>query len=433
MAAPRAAAVHLAIARRLTAVDDPTGDRSSEVAAHALLGGDFVLAARAFTHAADRSIRLFALIEAKALASRGLSALESASARSTISPNDRVTIAVSLYTSFVHAGGARGSEADVRRELERLAADARALQLHAAAQTAFYLISYIHFLGGEWSAAAADTHRAVEAGRAAGNETAVRSLANSGRCLASIERDLPLAEQFLAEAAEGADALGIEIVDLPWGLGILAHHRGNCDEAVSWLERTVAIARSRGELWPVCDCLVRLASLELERDRYEAARAYCAELAPFAAKLGDGSERTLGVALDALALLRSGDGATVRQAEERLQSALDELAVLDAKGARSYALLSAAEWHWSNGRRDVAVALAREALDASNAVGRKSEMAMARILLARAELAAGRTSQGDELAALVEADAAIPRALSARALVWRIELQAERTREQIQR
>jgi hypothetical protein len=178
---------------------------------------------------------------------------------------------------------------------------------------------------------------------------------------------------------------------------------------------------------------VRLASLELERDRYEAARAYCAELAPFAAKLGDGSERTLGVALDALALLRSGDGATVRQAEERLQSALDELAVLDAKGARSYALLSAAEWHWSNGRRDVAVALAREALDASNAVGRKSEMAMARILLARAELAAGRTSQGDELAALVEADAAIPRALSARALVWRIELQAERTREQIQR
>src|SRR5262249_38715177 len=161
-------------------------ERSSDVAVHALLGADFVLAAKAFSRAAERSIRVFAFVDACALARRGLAALEQANAKSAITRQEHVVLAASLYSPLVHAGRARGCERDLQRELERLAADARVLRMHAQAQTAFYLISYIHFLAGEWSLAEADTHRAVEEGRAAGNETAIRSLANSGRCLASI-------------------------------------------------------------------------------------------------------------------------------------------------------------------------------------------------------------------------------------------------------
>jgi hypothetical protein len=115
-------------------------------------------------------------------------------------------------------------------------------------------------------------------------------------------------------------------------------------------------------------------------------------------------------------------------AEDRLRSAIDQLIALDAKGARSYVLVSTAEWRWTQGQTELAVALAREALDAATAVGRKSESAMARVIIARAELAAGRTAEADELTALVDADAAIPRALSARAIEWGRALRAERSR-----
>ena len=421
MSAARAAAVHLAIARRLEAIGDP--ECSSDIAAHAVLGADPRLAAIAFARAAERSIRLFALSDACALARRGLAALDQDAARSAIERNEYVVLSVNLYSPLVHAGGARGFEKQVQRELERLAGEARVLRLHAQAQTAFYLISYIHFLAGEWSLVEVDTQRAVEAGRAAGSETAVRSLANSGRCLASIERELPLAEEFLAEAEHGAAAMGLELTDLAWGQGILAHHRGDLDAAVSHFETAVTIARARSEHWPVCDCLVRLASIELERGRYGPTRSYCAELAPVAAKLGDSSERPLGIALDALAAVRMGESA-----EDRLRSAIDQLIALDAKGARSYVLVSTAEWRWTQGQTELAVALAREALDAATAVGRKSESAMARVIIARAELTAGRTAEADELTALVDADAAIPRALSARAIEWGRALRAERSR-----
>jgi hypothetical protein len=91
-------------------------------------------------------------------------------------------------------------------------------------------------------------------------------------------------------------------------------------------------------------------------------------------------------------------------------------------------LVSAAEWHLSKGRTDAAVALAREALDASQAVGRRSEAAMARVLIARAELAAGHLQDAAELAAAVETDAATAHALSARALEWCSALRADRAR-----
>jgi predicted ATPase/DNA-binding SARP family transcriptional activator len=408
LSAPRARAVHLAIARRLDERDDPMAALAGDVAHHAMLGQDTELAARAGARAADRCLRLFAFEEARALAARGLEALATPP---LIPARQRVAIEADLYRVAVHAGGPRGRASEFQAALERLAEEARTLGMPAQLQNALYLISYIHYHGGEWAEAEQDTLRAVEAGRAADIETAVRALANSGRCLASIERDLPRAQQLLAEARQRCAERGLELVDLAWGAGILAHYTGDLSTASAELQHALDLARREDAHWPACDCLVRLARLELERGAPAMAKRYCEELAPPASKLGDASEEPFGQALAALADMALGIGG-----EDRLAAAVRALSSLDAKGARAYALIGAAEISLAAGLTDLGAAQAHEALAAAVAVGRRSETALARVLLARVALIRGDDAEAARFLEPVAVEAARPFALNARAL-----------------
>lgn len=423
----RSRVVHAEIARRLAALDDPTGALAGDIAHHALMGGDADLAARACARAGERCIRLFALEEARALASRGLAAL---AAGVPIPERRRVELETVLLRVLVHAGGTQGRERDVQARLEAVSRSARVLGMHSQVQAAFYLISYIHYKGGDWDRAREDTLRAVEAGRSSDGETAVRAIANTGRCLASIERELPRAQQLLAEARARTGDDGPELVDLAWGTGILAHFSGDLDTAAAEFARAVELARREDEHWPACDCLVRLACLELERGRPDAAKAHCEELAPLAARLGDASEKPFGEAVAALAELSMAgeraraDGGALERApdsceEAALQTSLDmalhALADADAKGARAYVLVAAAERDLAAGRIERARRRATEAEAAAEAVGRRSELALARLILARAALSRGDVGAAEQALALVAAEAERAFSLNARA------------------
>ncbi|MEO8333606.1 MAG: AAA family ATPase [bacterium] len=429
IAPARRRAMHLAIAQRLVAVDDPRGELASDIAAQALAGGDPELAARACAQAAEHCMRVFAFEEARALASRGLEALRDPSTRELIPLRRRVVLETELEGIRVHAGGARGNEAETQAALHRLAEEARTLGLNAQLHTAHYLESYIHFIGGDWALAEADTRLALDAGRGADEETAVRSMALSGRCLASIERDLTLSRSLLDESTDRAAALGLRILDLSWGRGILAHHDGNLDAAVAEFISVVRDARVADQYWPLCDCLVRLACVELERGRFVEARKHCADLAPVAARLGEASERPFGEAIDALAALSmaSGDDKAGLVANAQLNAALSSLDELDAKGSKSYVLNTVAGWHLANARNADAEHAATAALQASETVGRRSESIVARALLARLALREGRLDEAERLcatnAAASECELASARARAAVAGVRAIAIQ----------
>ncbi len=405
LSGPRARIVHLQIARTLESVADATHSVAGDVAHHAALGGDAALAARAAVRAGERCLRLFANAEARALAERGL-----VSAAELPAP-DRLILEIELMRVYVHAGGARGSEAEILSRLERVIQEAQTLSLHAQAQIGFYLISYVHYHGEDWDEAREDTLRAVEAGQAGDTETATRAMANSGRCLASIDREIPRARELLTSARERALRLGIELTDIPWGLGIIGQYEGDLDTAVKELTRAVALARGRQEHWPATDCLVRLAQVALEHGRYEALLRHCAEAAPIAARLGEGSDGPLASGLAALAGLASGE----REAVPRLEAALSALRELDSKIALAYLLTSASELDLSIGDTGRARERANEALSAAKAVTHRSGIVLACAVLSRVALATGDDTLARQYAATACEESSEPYAVNARA------------------
>ena len=412
----RRRAMHLAIAQRLVTLDDPLGKLAGDVAAQALAGGDPDLAARACARAAEHCMRVFAFEEARALAARGLDALAQPTTRELVPLRRRVVLETELLGIRVHAGGARGNETETQSALHRLAEEARTLGLNAQLHAAHYLESYIHFEGGDWALAEAETRLAIDAGRGADEETAVRSLALSARCLASIERDVTLARALIEESGSRATALGLYLLELPWGQGIVKHHDGNLDGAVAEFTRVVREARAQDQHWPLSDCLLRLACLELERGRFADARRHCADLAPVAARLGEASEKPFGEAIDALAALwMSGDDEASRTASAKLEGALRMLDELDAKGPKSYVLNAVAEFYLAHDRSAEAGQAAARALAASETVARRNESIVARALLARVALRNGQIAEAARLSDLNAVAAREPELASARA------------------
>jgi hypothetical protein len=117
----------------------------------------------------------------------------------------------------------------------------------------------------------------------------------------------------------------------------------------------------------------------LEQGRLDVAFARCADLEPLAAKLGDGSELPFARALSALTKVARGDG----DGDRELEKALAGLRAIDTKGHLAYALNFMANLDLGAGRFPLAQKRAEEALHAAEAVGRRTEVARARTVLAR--------------------------------------------------
>jgi tetratricopeptide (TPR) repeat protein len=260
-----------------------------------------------------------------------------------------------------------------------------------------YLLSTLSREHGDLDAAHAASLRALEAVRGADPASTARQLADTARCLALIERDMDRALQLLAEAeAIARDANLQGLVDLDWGYGLALMYIGDYTQARMRLMAALAGGRAVDNHWCESECLLQLATLELEVGRPAETVARCAELAPLVLKIGEGTEGPAAAVLEALARRAIGEvEAGAIDADARLELAIVKLREIDAKGYLAYALNFAAEQDLACAQLTNAKRRAEEALRAAAVVKRASQVVIARGLLARVALA-----QNDPVAAL---------------------------------
>lgn len=377
---PRRRAIHQRIARALAEITPGDVELIGDVAYHAGLAGDAELAARSGLTAAERCQLLFANAEAIALADRALS-------QSAALPREQaLELEIALYKVQVCSGAGRRRRAELENALMRVASEAQSVGSSARAAEALYVLSILHHEGGNFPGAEASILRAAAASRHADPLTKIRSLANAGRCLATIERNMTQAHAMLSEAQALAIAGHLELAEIQWGLGMIRHFEGDHESAVVLLEQALSAARAERDHWAECECWTRLVMIALERTDFGHALDVCRGLAEVAQKMGEGSEAPAAEALEALArfaLAEPGAG-------KRLDSAIAALRHMDAKGLLAYALTFAAQIDLDRGHLQIAQMRLEEAQAAAEAVGRQSLVTIERALQARLAFTRGR-------------------------------------------
>jgi tetratricopeptide (TPR) repeat protein len=299
----------------------------------------------------------------------------------------------------------------VEGELTRSIAEARAAGLTLQMHRGFQLLGDLHFLNGDFGSALDGSLRAQEAGRAADPATVVRAIADTARCLGILERDMARAERLAREAEALADGTGYAGHELPQALGYVHHHAGRLDEAVTCFERAARLALDERERWFQCACLSRLVMIELERGSDDALwRAE--ELLTVTRPLGEGSDGPFAEALEALARRQAGEAET----STPLDAALGALRDADSRWMIAYVQNTTGMLDVDAGDAERARLRADEALESALVAGRSSEVAVARALLARVEVAAGdRAAAAAQLDAIREGPAQVAGGLCARA------------------
>ncbi len=277
---------------------------------------------------------------------------------------------------------------------------------HAEAARALHLRSAVYHDLGRMDLARAESVRAAEVARGADVEAAAKQLANTGLCLLRIERDVPRARGLLVEAQGMLEPHGLELCELETGLGLLASYDGELDDAVTRLERGLALARRDHEHWHACTGLMHLAEIELARRRPEGALELSRDLGRVAGRLGEGSETIAAQAYAALARLLESERAAPRMVEAAAEAARR----VDARSILAYLLVSAAEIDLEAGRLVEAERRARAALESPTAA-RTTDLVRAHAALARAA-----TGRGDGASAAKHLEAVSRhRTISARA------------------
>jgi DNA-binding SARP family transcriptional activator len=376
---PRRAAIHGHLARTLQATDGAFGALAADLARHASLAGEHKLAARACLAAAERCLRLFAPSEAFEMAGLGLEHARQ------LHGADRVRAEIGLLRLRVLGAPPGRRRSGLEGELGTAVGEAARLGLQAEASAGLSALSVLHQEKGDFARAKEDSLRAAEAGRAADPAISAGQLANTARCLAQIERDIPRARLLAAEADTLARRVGLDLPELSWAIGLLRKWDGRSAEAVPLLERAATRFHRDEDPRRECMCLAALALLELEAGHTNAALQRCVALQLLAGRLhGAGDDGPAAEALGALAHFAAGDGSL-----DLVQAALTRLASLDSKAHLAHALNLAAEVTLSRGERAAAAALAEQALTAASAVQRRSEIALARATLAHAALQEG--------------------------------------------
>jgi hypothetical protein len=245
--------------------------------------------------------------------------------------------------------------------------------------------------------------------RRADQATRCRQLANSGRCLLDIEADPVRGRALLAEAAALAAELDLKVMEIDWGEGLIARAEGDLERACTMLGRAVDLARWTENHWREFECMVWLATVELEAGRHADVLRHADEIVAAAGRMGGDVRAPFAQALAALARLHRGDGA----AEAMLLESIAALRDVDDKGHLAYALNEAAAVELAAGRSESAAGYAREALAAAEAVRRPTEVVVALAHLASASHDAGGAAE--LLARLADTPALTARAAAAAA------------------
>jgi DNA-binding SARP family transcriptional activator len=263
---PHRRAIHHQIARQLLA--DSTHDPRlyGEVVHHATMGGDSRMTARACVEASHHCLRVFAATEARSVAERGL-----AHARSLPRGSERVHLEIQLLTARLIAVASSGHAcaASMEHEFERAIDEAEALSLYPDVVQGLHSLSWLTQQANDIDRTREVTIRAETAARKADAATRCRQLANTGRCLLELERDLSRARDVLREAGALATRLDLRVVELTWGEALLARTGGDLDAGCVKLDEAVRQARAMDEHWREYQCLVWLATMNFERGAFQ--------------------------------------------------------------------------------------------------------------------------------------------------------------------
>ncbi len=403
---PRRRLMHRRIAQSLARRFELGEADVAAVAHHAALAHDSALAAGTCLVAARRSLRVFAVADAHALARRGLRHVEA------LADPERTCRELELYEVML-AAWRPDDVVPVARQVEALAERALDLGSLEHARLGYHLLAWLRWEHGAWAEARRFMLQAQLVSRGASETEQIVSIAEVARCLVLLEKDLGQAQALALEAQARGRIARVEPPATWAALGMLHFRRGSFDDACVDLERAVALARAARDHHEEFQCLEQLVMLELARGDLDAASARAAELVELGARFRDGSEAPLAGGLAALVGLARGE-----DADGALDAAAEALARADAKQRLAYLLSNAAWLDAERGAAERAVRRAGVALAAAIAVERTTEAALARAVLARV----AATADGEDAGRVAELLAAIatdlPRvAASVRALI----------------
>lgn len=382
LSAPRRRLMHRRVAQLLERQGSSEQSVVADLAHHAALAGDAALAAQACVAAGRRCLRLFANAEAYTLARRGMHHAEQ------LAEPQRSKLLLELL-QVSHAARRPNDLDTAARHVEELAERALDHGCSEHARLGFHMLSYLRWEGGDWSAAQQQTLRAEMVSRTANESEHVVAMAEAGRCLAMLERDLASSEALLLEAKAHAARLGIEPVAVPLALGMLRLHQGHLEEAEGMLQSGRAIAQRERDRTSEFQSLEQLAMLELQRGRFDVAAGFGKQALTIAGKLREGSEEPFARALLALCAYPERPQETV----EALERALADLRRVDAKYRLAFSLTRAAQMDLTAGDATGASRRAEEALRMAQVLQRPSEVALAQAVLVRAARSRGNESE----------------------------------------
>lgn len=226
LSGPHGCAIHHQIARQLLAASAHDPRLHGEVVHHATMAGYPRMTARACVEASNHCLRVFAGAEARSVAERGL-----AHARALPTGSERVRLEIRLLSARLVAAASSGDRrpASVEQELEQAIQEAEALSLHADVVEGLYSLSWLTQQANDIERTRQVTIRAESAARKADATTRCKQLANTGRCLLELERDLPKAREVLKEAGAMAERRNLRLLELMWGEALLARADGELD------------------------------------------------------------------------------------------------------------------------------------------------------------------------------------------------------------
>ena len=382
---PHRRVLHRQIARVLSAVVDESPDFYGDLVRHAGLAEDHATAVRACIAAAERCLRLFAGAQARETADRGLAHLEHLPAGKERIRQHVKLLELRLFASFDEAPLATSGQLPA---LEHATDAAVIAGLFTEAVAMLHARSWVYQRLSDSAGAKRMTLQAEKISRTADTATRCRQLANTGRCLLDVEASIGRALSLVAEAEIMADAHNLQFVELEWARALGARWRGDLEAAAEFMARALAYARLGEDHWREAQCLVWLATIELERGNLDRLDSLCNEGVRLLSQVDRSS-------LPALTALRALGG--LHRAEPTAAAAvaasLAALHVVDDKWRLAYVLNCQAASALEGDDLRVAAAAAADALANATIVQRPTEMAVATAILAQINARAGDAQQ----------------------------------------
>jgi DNA-binding SARP family transcriptional activator/tetratricopeptide (TPR) repeat protein len=363
---------------------------AADLAHHATQSGDAGLAARAMVSAGRLCLRFFANEEAMNLTRKGMQLVES------LADAQRVCVSIDLHDIMMAAAPLDDWEASAR-EYARLAEQAVDHGELAHARLGYHMVATVRWAHDQWSDAREQSLQSARVVRGGQAEDQIVGISHTAKCLIMLERDLPQADAMLMEAKALAANEQVNHHAISAGMGMLKYYEGKLDEAEELLKEARTLCKKEGDRISEFQANEYLMMIAFERGSYEAASERCKILIEIGDKLRDGSEGPFAWALAGLCAYVTDDSS------DAMDTALQDLRVVDAKHRLAYTLNRAAQLDVDRKRFDTAIARASEALEYATLLQRATEMVLAHSVLAQAQWAQGKEdAAADHDAAIAE-------------------------------